>query len=425
MISFFKKDFLVYWRDRKEIIISLITPMVLITVLSLALPGWVENSTKSLQMKVAFVNLDDERTGLQQIRELLSQQTLPQETKDLLGQQLEQSAPAGLFKQVLQEDSVKEIVTLVELDNEEALRRLEDGQIDALFTIPEGFTFAVLNKMLLNEGEGSEIRITADDGSLQVDVLKDIIGSFTRTLNLQAAIRHVSAGNPDLDADRLMADSEIGGREIVPGVKIVTSFQYYALAISIVFALMISVTVSSKAIAEKREHTFERILLAGSKPVNYLSGKMSSTICLSLAQLVIVLLLSHFIFGIFTDRSWQFWTGMAAVLIMMSVCMGALSSLFTALVFRLDDQAASGISFIAVIIAGSIGGSFVPVYVLPEWLQAAGEWTPNGLGLSVLLKWLQTETINDLSDAMLKLAAFSIISFGLAVWIFPKRGRVQ
>lgn len=424
MIPFFKKDFLVYWRDRKEIIISLITPIVIITVLGFALPGWIENPAKSLAMTAAVVHLDDESAALEQFRDSLAAQNMPEEAKQAIGQQLEQMSPVGLLMQLLQNEAVKEIVTLKEPGNEEALRQLKEGQIDAVITIPEGYTLAALNKMLLNKGEGAALHLKAEKASMSVDVLSNIIDDFLKALNFQSAVRNLLGENAAAAAASMDGMSGIGGRETVPGVRIVTAFQYYALAISIVFSLFIALTTASKAMTEKRERTFQRILLTGSRRYQYLSGKMSSTFCMSILQLGIILLVSHFILNIFPDRSLSFWLGISVILIMLAVVAGALAGLYTALVFRMEDTTATGIAFIATFIAGTIGGSFVPIFVLPEWIQTAGEWTPNGLTLAVSMEWLQTETAANLALPLAKLALFTIATAALALWCFPKRGRI-
>lgn len=424
MIPFFKKDFLVFWRDRKELLISLITPIVLIIILGFALPGWIENPTKSLEIKAAIVNLDDEPAALQQFQESLTSRIALEEITQSSKGHGEQLSPIRSLMELLQSEEVMSIVHLQELSREEAHRQLEEEQIEAIITIPDGFTNAALHKMLLNEGEGAALQIIAGEASLQVDVLGEIIHGYMQMLNFQSAFQNVGGTDTAAVAASLTDMENVGGREILPGVETVTSFQYYALAVSIVFALLLSTTTATKAVTEKREHTLERILLTGSHPVQYLSGKMSSTFCLSILQLTIVLLISHFALGIFPGRSLQFWLGMFLVLIFLALCVGALASLFTALVFRLEDSVANGISFLVILIAGTIGGSFAPIYVLPKWLQSAGEWTPNGFTLAVLLEWLQTETVTSLIGAMVKLGVFAVAATCSAIWLFPRRGRI-
>src|SRR5690606_2727042 len=123
-------------------------------------------------------------------------------------------------------------------------------------------------------------------------VLTNIIDGFITALNFQSALNNVLGEEVVAAATALEGISEVGGRESIPGVITVTSFQYYALALSIIFALFVSTTTASKAITEKRERTFQRILLTGTHPVKYLSGKMSSTLCISLLGNAVVLLVT-------------------------------------------------------------------------------------------------------------------------------------
>ncbi len=420
MLSFFKKDFLVYWRDRKEISISLITPLVLIAVLGFALPSWIENPSKSIKVKAAVVQLDDEESGLRQFRDSLAARSLQDERMQAIDGQ-RGNMPISLFLQLFEEEQVKEIVRMERMEADEAHRQLRDKQVDAVVTIPEGYTFSALNKMLLGKGEGAELRIAAEDWTMPVDVLNSIVDGFVRTMNFQSAIQSQLGAEAVAAADTV---GEIGGRETIPGVETVTSFQYFTLAIGILFALFVSVTTATKAATEKRERTFQRILLTGAHPFRYLSGKLSSTLCLSLILIAFVVISAHFIFGVFPGRSFGFWAGMTAVLFALMLCVGAMAALFTSLVFRLNDSEANGISFLFILIAGSIGGSFVPVFALPDWLRLAGEWTPNGLALSALLQWLQTETAADLTVPLIRLAVFAAVTIGLAIWCFPRRGRI-
>ncbi|GAA0135373.1 linearmycin resistance permease LnrM [Paenibacillus sp. YSY-4.3] len=414
MIPFLKKDLLVFWRNRKELTISLVMPLILIAVLGFALPGWIENPAKSLEMKVALVNLDDEAAAVQQIQSELG-----------LGPDTEWMSPIQALTGLLQSEEVGSLVQVQQLSSEEALGQLEEEKIEAIITIPDGFTLAAFHKMLLNEGEGTALQVTAREASLQIDVLRELITGLMHSMNFQSALQHVGGEKLAAAASAdLVEVGGLGGREVIPGAETVTSFQYFALAISIVFALMLSTAASTKAMAEKREHTLQRILLTGSHPVKYLSGKMGSTFCLSMLQLAVILLVSHLALGIFPGRSLHFWLGMFCVLVLFSLCVGALAALFTALVFRQKDSVASGLSFLVILIAGTIGGSFAPIYVLPGWLKAAGEWTPNGLSLAVLLEWLQTETNTSLTLPLIKLATFALAAVGLAIWLFPRRGRI-
>lgn len=429
MSLFFRKDFMLYWRNRKELIISLITPIIIIVVLGYALPGWVEKPDKSIEMKAALVQLDDEASAADSFKQALSSEPLADESRLAIEQGMELIKPGQWLEQALGHEQLQSVIEFKRMGYSEAIEQLKDKEIGAVVVIPEGFTLATMNKMLLNTGSGASLNIVAEESSYKVEMLTTIIEKFIHTLNFQIALQQLlgSNGNEAVVNEALSAVSElavngkIGGREIISGTKTVTSFQYYSIAISIVFALILSTTIAAKAVTEKRERIFNRILLSDSHPAFYLFGKFSSTFILSLTQIAFILLISHLILNIFPDRSFQFWLGMASILILLALGVGGLAALFTALIFRMEEQLANGIAFLAMLIAGTIGGSFVPIYTLPSWLKATGEWTPNGLALAALLRWLQTETIQDLVMPLISLAIFVVIVLVAAIWVFPRK----
>lgn len=421
MGPFFKKDFLILWRDRNEMIISMIIFIVIIILLGYTTSSWVEKQSESLQMTVAIVNEDDEAAGILQFQQTIASSKLSVESRRTLELQAEQLFLAKSFKQML--DGV-EFVETAQLDDAAARQRLESEEITAIITIPAGFTQASLNKMLLNEGNGAEIKITADRrGSLRVDVLQDLVDEFMQPLNLRTAINRAlnAEAEPLGVSDQISA---LGGRETVEGVEPLTSFQYWAMAISIIAALFVSNATALKAITEKREQMFHRILLTGSHPLRYLSGKVGSTFCIALLQLSILIILSQFIFNLFPGRSLQFWFGMALISVMFSFSVAAVAAVLTSLTFWIKDSAASGLFTLLLGVIGCIGGSFIPIYILPDWLIQVGEWTPNGLTLSVFIQWMQQDSLNDLTVPFIRLAVFSIVMIGLGSWLFPRRGRI-
>jgi ABC-2 type transport system permease protein len=421
---FFKKDFIIYWRDRKEMLISLILPMVLIIVLGTVLPNWIEKSNESLQMTVAIVNEDNEAAGLVQFRDSLDKLTVPVESAASLQARAEHLLPIQSLMQMFNNAQTGQFVKTIDLDSATAQQRLQDKAVVAIISIPVGFTNAALNKMLLDEGSVTALSLTADHrASLRVDMLQDLLDGFMLSLNTQTAIDHSLSKEMD-SLGPAEQTPPIGKRETIAGVAVLTSFQYYAIAISILFALFVSQTTALNAITEKREHVFQRILLTGSHPLRYLAGKVGSTFCMALLLITILILLSHFLFNLFPGRSLQFWLGISLILIMVSLCTAALSALFTSLIFRMKDAAASGLFTLVLTLFGMIGGNFIPIYLLPDWLKQVGEWTPNGLALSVFIQWIQQDSFAVLTAPFLKLTIFAIVIISIGTLLFPKRGRI-
>ena len=423
MRAFLKKDVLVYWRDRKQNIFSLVIPLILIVVLGLLLPNWIENPTSTLQLKAAMVVHDNEAAGLEQFQSSLKSRGLPDEEAAVLFELAALSPPVSLLNDMLKSDQIVSMVEWVELDEEAALRRLQSGEIQAIVTLPEDFTLHILNKTLLDEGNGAAISLTSDDPSIEVGVLQGIIEGFTQQFNASSAIAHAGTHSAvTLNQEAVLPS--IGGVETIEGVRVLTSFQYFTLAVGAMFAMYVAANSANKAITEKREHVFQRILLSGSHPLTYLAGKIIATLMMSLLQLTLVILICHFVLDLFPGYSLEFWLGFSLLMMMMCLIVAALGGLFTAAMFRMNANTANAIIQALLLIIGVIGGNFAPIYILPDAVQQLWEWTPNGLWLSTMIQWIQQESWEAAINGMLGLSAFIIAIIALSVWTFPKRGRI-
>ncbi|MEK4510724.1 ABC transporter permease [Paenibacillus sp. FSL K6-2524] len=422
MGPFFKKDLLILWRERYDTLVMTIIFLIMIIILGYTTSSWVEKKNESLQMTVAIVNEDNEPSGLIAFKNAIASSSLTSEAQASLGLQAEQRLPAKSLIQIL--DSI-DFVKSIPMDQDAAMQALKNKEITAMINIPAGFTLATLNKILLDDGEGGgKITLTADQrGSMSVDVLQDVVNEFMQQVNLQTAIDHALVTKVD-QYSKTDQTLTLGGREQIAGIEPLGSFQYYTFAISIIASLILAQTVALKAITEKREHVFNRILVTGSHPARYLFGKAGSIFCVTFVQFALLIVASQFIFDLFPNRSIKFWFGMVFILVLYSLCVAALTMLFTSLTFRIKESAATGILTLIIMVIGCAGGSFTPIYILPDWIKYVGEWTPNGLSLSIFISWIQHDNLASLTVPFLRLGLLCIVMIVMSSLLFPRRGRI-
>ncbi|GAB6930284.1 linearmycin resistance permease LnrM [Paenibacillus sp. JCM 10914] len=427
MSVFFKKDFLVYWRDRKEMLIALLLPIALILTLGFTMPNWVENANESLDMKVALVDSNEHGAGLTAFQKSLEGR-VSQEQMASIRPAASEFDPKTHLMQLFEDEEVKGFLEVSVMEEATAMEALDIEKVTAVITIPEGYTLAALDKLFLNEGDGAALTITAQEDSIKVSVLHNILSGYLNQVNFHAAVTNAmgsQSGASQTEFTETITQSPRGGLEEIEGVQMITSFQYYTIAISIFFALSISTTTASKSITEKREQVFMRMLLAGMRPYRYLTGKVISTFCMSLMQLSVIIVCSHFIFRLFPGRSLSFWVGMAIILILLCFAVSALSALFTALLFRMNDaDVAIGFAFVLLVVLGVVGGNLVPMYILPDWVMNVGRVTPNGITLTSLIQWIQGGTFQDMWNSILYLGTFFVVVMAASLWIFPRRGHI-
>ncbi|HAF97739.1 MAG TPA: hypothetical protein DCK78_05365 [Paenibacillus lactis] len=423
---YFKKDILLFWRDRKEVLVALLLPIALTLILGFALPGWVNNSNPSLEMKVALVNQNRHTEGVARFHEQLKGSLLSPDEQDGL---VEETAmldldPEAMLMGMFRSEDVSRYIEVLQLDHETAYTKLKAGEVTAVITIPETYTLDSLNKLLLNEGDGAALLLTAEEDTTKVSVLQNMLNGLLSTVNYQAALSHAAGSGSD-GSTWSAPRTPVGGLERIEGVRMITSFQYFAFAITIFVTLSISITMASKSITEKREKVFTRLLYSGARPMQFQLGKMASTFCIALLQMLVVILLSHVLFQLFPGRPLSFWLGLGIFMVLLCAVVAAFAGLFTAMVFRMKDgDVAVGISFIALILLGVIGGSMVPMYILPDWLMEVGRLTPNGLALTSLIQWIQGTPLQELWLPMLSLGIYTVIIMAAGLWMFPKKGGI-
>ena len=147
---------------------------------------------------------------------------------------------------------------------------------------------------------------------------------------------------------------------------------YYAGAVTILFALFAATHGALTLIDERRSGIADRILAgpAGMAPV--VSGKMLFLIAQGIAQAAVVFATAQVVYGVAVAEHVGFWflTTLCA-----STAAGGLALGLVALC-RTREQAQM-LSTFAILVLAAIGGSMIPRFLMPPWLQDLGWWTPH------------------------------------------------
>ncbi|WP_226036626.1 ABC transporter permease [Aquibacillus saliphilus] len=424
MLSFLKKDVLVLLRDRTELIVLLLMPIILTIILGFALKGMFGGGYSESAIEVAIVDENNAEQGVEQFLEDVSQLPIPDQAKTELNEAVMSIEPSTMLKEVFQSEDVSELFQMHDLDQAAAEDALEQEDIVAFLIVSEDFTYQSLTNMLLEQGEKAELKVVeGTHESLSAGVFHDIIDNFVKTLNLETAIAQ-AAKRTDVSAmtESEVNRSELGGQISATNQAPVTSMEYYTIGIAVMFALFVASTIASKAYVETYQHVFDRILLSGKHPFLYLSGKALSTAIIVFVQGMIMFLIARFVLQAFSEKSLDFWFGMLVIFFFYSICVGALAALLTSITLKFKSAAVPGIFAGGIVmILSLVGGSFFPVSTMPDLFDTLGSWTPNGMTLNAILQWSQglgTEYLKPLIGRML---AMTVIIFVVSLLFFSKR----
>lgn len=420
MSSFFKKDLLVFWRDRKEILLAVFLPIILIVILNTVFSGLFSSDAESIQIDLGMVLEDDETAGLEQFAKKVEGLDIAPEEKQRI---LEQAMQIGVNQQLtgfFKHPELTEWVTVQEVTEEEAQKLVESEELDAYIKIPNGFTDTVLSSSMLGIESKLGVTIHAKEQSTELSTIEDVVHQFINTVNMQIALGQTGelnqATQPELPQ---------GGKELVADVDSYTFSQYFTIGISTLCALFIAQTVALKTITEKRERVFNRIILSNSRPFHYLMGKVLSTFCLAWIQMMMTYMMIQLLLDVFPDKTATFWIGLFLMISLFSLAVAGLSGVFTSIALNIKDtNNAAGIFTMVIMTLGALGGSFFPLQALPGFIQKIGEWTPSGVTQIALIQFIQYEKLQDLVIPLSLLFAFFVLCLLIALYTFPRRGRI-
>lgn len=420
MLTFIMKDLLLFWRNRRETLTVVLLPVILVVILSFAFSGVMGMDSKPIELAVAIVNEDSEEGGIAQFAEQLKTAGEPAAAQFLIGSTAELK-PITYLYDYLRNLEFSEWFKVSELSEVEAMEQLEDKQLDGYIKIPQGYTYDTLNAIVLNQDSAVPLPYVVKENSINSNVIESMINEFFDQINFQLVLQRAAGDTASTGAQA--APLPEGGRESVKGAERFTMAQYFTIAMGALFALFIASSVAEKTAAEKREHVTKRIILANTRSLSFLMGKTCSTFFLVWLQFSFVVIVSHFLLGIFSGKSFGFWLGVLLMITAYALTMAGLTALYTSITLKLRSmEAANGLFMLITMVLGLLGGNFVPIYLFPSWMQRFAEWTPNGLTLAVLTEWIQLEEISVLWMPLLVLSLFSIMCLLAGMALFPKRG---
>ena len=146
-----------------------------------------------------------------------------------------------------------------------------------------------------------------------------------------------------------------------------------AVAGTAVMMLLFSLTAMGGRLLEEKENgTLKRLLYSPLSASDILTGKMLSSVLFAMMQLMIMFTFSSMVFGL------VLFPKIAAVLLLILATAFACSGfgMFLASVVKSRDQLQS-LSTLAILSMSVIGGSMVPSFLMPHWMQTVGHVSIN------------------------------------------------
>jgi ABC-2 type transport system permease protein len=172
--------------------------------------------------------------------------------------------------------------------------------------------------------------------------------------------------------------------------------------------------LAGSVLEEKRLGTFRRLLAAPLPRAVMLAGKLLPYYLINLLQLILMLGASHLLFGLKLGYS-------PAGLVLVSMAAAAAATGLGVLVSALarTEAQVGGLTVLLLLTLSALGGCFVPRFVMPSWLQAAGRITPHAWALDAYQDLLvRGYGLAQVLPKVGVLAGFALLFFAIGVWRF-------
>lgn len=329
-------------RDGTAVLIALVAPIVLATMFGFALGG---DEDPPLKATIGIVDYDGGEF------------------------------PASVQREALNTEELRGVLTFTQFPDEAAARAALDAETaGAAIVFPEGFSTSV------GDGKGGEVTVLeSNDAPLAGVIARSMVDRISalveaRTLAVRASLR---AGVPPEDVKVFVETNGAEGPSLslasdpISGGAVDLAV-YYGSGMAVMFAFFVVGTSARSLLTERQLGTLGRMRAAPIPAWTAVAGKGAVGFLLAVISMCATWLSSELIFG----ASWGPPLGVLA-LILAHVFAATMIVMLVASGAKTDAQA-DGYTLGVAFVFAFLGGSLVPVYNLPDFLQTVSLATPNG-----------------------------------------------
>jgi ABC-2 type transport system permease protein len=354
MLKLFKKDLKLFFHDRRSVMLTFILPLILISLFAFAYGGIGGFEGRSEPVKLLVTDLDQTRFSKEIIHRM---------------------------------DSLEDI-RIIESDSIKSKELVISGKYACALIIYKGFQDS------LEIGRATGVELVYDRsremeiGILQQNLISTVMSSTSGIIVKKSIEKYLQNQFPAIDKgtiDKILrtAIKNDKNQPVIKWTSLVGNKNdtklglIQAVAGTAILMLLFSVAgVGTSILEEKEKGTINRLLYSPMKSSTILNSKMLFSFFISLLQLTVMFLFAWLAFSL------DLGVNLPALILMIIATAFAVSSLgiFLAAVVKTRQQA-QNLSTIIILVMSAIGGSMIPLFIMPSLLQKIALLSVNYWGI--------------------------------------------
>lgn len=439
--SIIRKDLKTLLSDKKALIIILLMPIILMVILGFALKGIFVESWVGGKVNIAIVKQYDAESDLKSFDDALQNGLLAQgmgadAATELSASSNEVDPENILFNEFLGSTKVSDIIVYRIESEKNARELLNRGEISAIVVLPEKYLYNMkINLLTPFRNEVAINVLTNPDATMNGQIVKAIMQAYSDSMSsaiigknvlIEAAMAN-NMGNDSFKGMETVMTGIMAALEAVrvevddvalEGRKPIMSSDYYAAAMLAMFILFAAGQGGRMLLEEKESFTWQRMMVAGTSKLGILAGKFLVIFIIALLQILIMTIFSQLVLKV----EWGDFSSVAGIGIAAAFAVAGLGSILAAVTYRVGNFKIANIFETGIIqIMALLGGSFVPIDILPDVFEKLSVLSLNGIALKAYQKTMMGYGFEAVVGYIAVLAGIGAVFTLLAVIILMRR----